>query len=227
VTADLSGWTARPLPLLSDARGRHVHIDAYDAARDRDALHAALGGPANEGLWTYLPDGPFAEPSDLGAMIEDRNGRGEWRTHTFRTPEGAVCGMASYMRLRPAHGSCEIGAIVFGDAIRRRVAATEAMYLMAAHVFEDLGYRRYEWKCNALNAASRRAAERLGFVWEGRFRQDMVVRGQSRDTDWYAMTDADWPSRRAALRAWLDLANFDASGRQLRRLEDFRQDGNG
>jgi len=131
--------------------------------------------------------------------------------------------MASFMRNRPEHGSTEVGFIVFAKALRRTAAATDAMALMAAYVFETLGYRRYEWKCDAENAASRTAAERLGFRFEGVFRNDMWVRGRNRDTAWYSITDAEWPVRARALSAWLSPDNFDMGGRQCRSLADVRR----
>jgi RimJ/RimL family protein N-acetyltransferase len=119
------------------------------------------------------------------------------------------------MRIKPAHGVIEVGNVLFSPSLQRTAAATEAMYLMASHVFDHLGYRRYEWKCNALNLASRRAAERLGFTFEGIFRQHMVVKGQSRDTAWFAMLDHDWPARKQAFETWLAPENFDREGRQI------------
>jgi RimJ/RimL family protein N-acetyltransferase len=122
------------------------------------------------------------------------------------------------MRIEPVHRTIEVGSILYGEALQRTAGATEAMYLMARHVFEDLGYRRYEWKCDALNAPSRRAALRLGFRFEGIFRQHLIVKGRSRDTAWYSMLDAEWPRRKVAFERWLDPANFDAAGRQRRKL---------
>ena len=126
------------------------------------------------------------------------------------------------MRIREIHGSAEVGCVAFSHALRRTPEATEAMYLMAQHLLEELGYRRYEWKCHNENAASHRAAQRFGFKFEGVFRNDMVIRGQNRDTAWYAMTDADWPNVKAAFEAWLDPSNFDAAGQQKQSLESFR-----
>ena len=131
---------------------------------------------------------------------------------------GRAAGRASYMRIDPAQGSIEVGSIQYGAALARTRAATEAMYLLARHAFEDLGYRRYEWKCDSLNEPSRAAARRLGFTYEGRFRQAMVYRGRNRDTDWFSITDAEWPRLRTAYDAWLDPANFDADGRQQQSL---------
>jgi RimJ/RimL family protein N-acetyltransferase len=124
------------------------------------------------------------------------------------------------MRIEPAHRVIEVGSILLTPRLQRTVGATEAMYLMARHVFEDLGYRRYEWKCNAQNEPSRRAAERLGFIFEGVFRQHMIVKGRNRDTAWFSMLDSEWPTRKAAFERWLDPSNFDAQGRQKTSLSE-------
>ena len=129
-------------------------------------------------------------------------------------------GFCSLMRIDPVMGSIEVGGIAFGRQLQRSRAATEAMALLMRHAFDDLGHRRYEWKCDSLNAPSRRAAIRLGFIWEGRFRNAVVYKGRNRDTDWFSITDAEWPRLRAAHEAWLDPANFDANGHQLTRLSD-------
>jgi len=135
---------------------------------------------------------------------------------------GRASGVASYLRIVPEFGVIEVGNIWFGPALQRTAAATEAIYLLARHVFDDLGYRRLEWKCNALNAASRRAAERFGFTFEGVFREHMVIKGRNRDTAWYAIVDRDWPAIRDAFERWLDPENFDAAGAQRLRLDEFR-----
>jgi RimJ/RimL family protein N-acetyltransferase len=127
------------------------------------------------------------------------------------------------MRMDPANGVIEVGNVMFSPALQRTPAATEAMFLMARHIFEDLGYRRYEWKCNAANLPSQNAARRLGFLYEGLFRQHMIVKGRNRDTAWYAMLDSEWPARKRAFEAWLAEENFDAEGRQLRALSEFRE----
>ena len=135
---------------------------------------------------------------------------------------GRPCGVASYLRDEPEHRVIEIGHIWFGESLQRTTAATEAIHLLARHAFDDMGYRRLEWKCNALNERSRRAAERFGFTFEGVFRKHMIVKGKNRDTAWYAIVDDDWPAIRAAFEAWLDPANFGEDGRQLRSLASLR-----
>jgi RimJ/RimL family protein N-acetyltransferase len=171
-----------------------------------DELYAELCGPDDGELWTYLPDGPF---HDHAAFVQFIGRRAEdlATVPLVITAEDGAKGMANLMRIDPANGVVEIGWIVLGRRLQRTTAATEAMYLIARHVF-DLGYRRYEWKCDSLNEPSRRAAARLGFTFEGRFRQHLVYKGRNRDTDWFSITDAEWPRLAAAYEKWLDPANF-------------------
>jgi RimJ/RimL family protein N-acetyltransferase len=188
-----------------------------DAERHSEALwHAANG---HDELWTWLFDGPFATELDLHRAIAEKQSAAGF-VFLAIVPESSrqAEGWASFMRAEPAHGVVEVGNILLTPSLQRTAAATEAMYLMASHVFDYLGYRRYEWKCNAENLPSRRAAQRLGFTFEGIFRQHMVVKGRNRDTAWFSMLDQEWPARKAAFEAWLDPANFDADGRQLRPL---------
>ncbi len=211
----------RPEPVALD--GRHVRVVPFTPERHAADLYARTHGPEKAALWAYLTPEPFADleafteyyvraaaASDpLLFAIEDRR-------------DGRAVGHASYMRIEPVHRVMEVGNILFTPQLQHRPGGTEAMYLMARHAFETLGFRRYEWKCNALNTPSRRAAERLGFTFEGIFRQHMIVKGRNRDTAWFALLDGDWPRARAAFEAWLDPENFDADGRQRRRLEDLR-----
>jgi RimJ/RimL family protein N-acetyltransferase len=215
-------WTPASPPPRTPLDGRLVRVEPF-AASHREALFAALhetdGDPT---LWDYLPYGPF-----------DRAGWDEWFAANAASEDplfytivdragGGPLGQASYLRIEPADGSIEIGHIALGPALQRTPAATEAIHLLARHAFEDLGYRRLEWKCNALNDRSRRAADRLGFTFEGVFRQHMVVKGRNRDTAWYSIVDGEWPAVRAAFEAWLRPDNFDADGRQLRSLTELR-----
>jgi RimJ/RimL family protein N-acetyltransferase len=186
-------------------------------------LFAAVGGPANAGIWEWMPVGPFPEPDALQLMLARNREHDGWRTLIIRSlTSREILGMATYMRIREAHGSAEIGCVAFGPKLRRTPEATEAFALMAGHVFDDLGYRRYEWKCNSDNLASRRAAERFGFAFEGVFRNDMVAKGRSRDTAWYSIVDTEWPRLKAALDQWLADDNFATDGAQLRPLDSFR-----
>ena len=201
-------------------RGEHVLLRPLDAAADAQSLYAESHPPDGDpAIWTYLPDGPYRDLGELRAALVRAEASTDPLFFSVVPTAGAEAqGVASYLRIKPEFGAIEIGHIWFGPRVQRTAAATEAIYLLAAHVFDDLGYRRLEWKCNALNAASRRAAERFGFAFEGVFRRHMVVKGRNRDTAWYAMTDADWPTIRAGFRAWLAPANFDAQGCQRRAL---------
>jgi RimJ/RimL family protein N-acetyltransferase len=199
--------------------GRTVRVEPYKAQRHAAELYAASHGDEREALHRYLTRGPFP---DLAAFKDDMvvwSARPD--TLAFVLTEigsGRLIGSASYMRITPEHRCLEVGSIWLTPDAQRGTAATEAMYLLARHAFETLGYRRYEWKCDALNEPSRRAALRLGFRFEGIFRQHMIIRGLNRDTAWFAMIDRHWPALRAEFERWLDPGNFDTSGRQLSRL---------
>ena len=221
---DLSGWTPRPPPGQVALIGASARLEPLDWPVHGEGLFAAVGGEGNAEIWRHMPTGPFVDAGALRYLLEDNRAREGWRPMIVRTtPDGAIGGMASYMRIREADGAAEIGCVAFGARLQRTRAASEVFRLMAAHVFNDLGYRRYEWKCNQANAASKRAAQRFGFVFEGTFRQDMVAKGKSRDTCWYSILDAEWPALQAALAAWLAPDNFAADGRQIRNLESFRR----
>jgi RimJ/RimL family protein N-acetyltransferase len=166
-------------------------------------------------LWTWLPEGPHADEAELRAAIEKKQNKQDAVFLAILPAATALAaGWASLMRPDPANGVIEVGFILYSPALQRTREATEAMYLMMRHVFENLGYRRYEWKCNALNEPSRSAALRLGFTFEGIFRQHMVVKGQNRDSAWFSMLDIEWPWRKQAFEAWLAPGNFDEAGRQ-------------
>ncbi len=209
------GWAGARPPARVALTGESVRLEPVVAAH-AEALVAALGGPGDQLLWTYRLQ-PM--PVDLEAMRElVVAAAADPTTVTFAiVPAGAAeqpAGLATLMRVDAAQGSIEVGSILYARSLQRTRAATEAMWLLMRHVFDDLGYRRYEWKCDSLNQPSRVAARRLGFHYEGRFRQAMVTRGRNRDTDWFAMTDGDWRRLAPAYAAWLDPENFDANGRQ-------------
>jgi RimJ/RimL family protein N-acetyltransferase len=198
-------------------RGRSVTLEPLVAERHTAALWEAVRG--HDELWTWLADGPFSTESELReAIAQKQAGTAAVFLAVVPAATGKAAGYASYMRIEPAQGVIEVGNILLSPSLQRTTAATEAMYLMAAHAFDDLGYRRYEWKCNALNEPSRRAALRLGFIFEGIFRQHMVIKDRNRDTAWFSMLDREWPARKRVFEAWLDPANFDASGNQLQSL---------
>ena len=210
---EVSAWNPPPRPDRAAMDGRYCRIEPLDE-HHATQLHAANGRDVDGRTWTYLAYGPF--PNEEAYRT--------WHAAACRGADplfyaivdratGRAAGVASYLRIEPSSGSIEVGHIHFSPLLQRSVAATEAMYLMMRRVF-DLGYRRYEWKCDALNGPSRAAAQRLGFSFEGVFRQATVYKGRNRDTAWYAVIDAEWPALRRAFETWLDPANFDEAGRQ-------------
>jgi RimJ/RimL family protein N-acetyltransferase len=218
---DLSQWTPRPRPEPELLIGRHVTLERFNEARHGLALWDAFGGTAVNELIRYFPNPVYADAAPFTAWLAAY--QRDNVTMVYRnSANGAVCGMASFMRIDAANGSCETGSIAHAPAIQRSIIATEAQFLMMRHVFDELGYRRYEWKLNNLNQPSHDAARRLGFTFEGVFRNHMVAKGKNRDTAWYSMIDSEWPLIKQAFELWLDAANFDSGGRQIRRLEDIR-----
>ncbi|MFD1945449.1 GNAT family protein [Nocardioides aestuarii] len=217
---DALDWTAREEPSPVTLTGRHVVVEPV-AERHAVDLHAALCGPDDASLWTYRPDDAPGDESAMRARCRQWAAQPGWWTFAL-VPRGSgrAAGLASLLRVDAAQGSAEVGAILFGRSLQRTPAATESIVLLAAHLFDDLGYRRLEWKLDSLNAPSAAAARRLGFTYEGRFRKAVVYQGRSRDTDWFAMTDDDWRALRPAYDAWLDPANLDDDGRQRSRLSD-------
>jgi RimJ/RimL family protein N-acetyltransferase len=212
-------WSPVQAPSGEALRGERVLLRPFDPPADAGPLHAATEGDPT--IWIYLPTGPFESSEDLRRTIAAEADAEGYVFYAIEPTEvGSALGQAAYMRIDQANGSIEIGNIWFAPGLCRTAAATEAIYLLARHAFDDLGYRRLEWKCNALNAASRRAAERFGFRFEGVFRKNQVVKGRSRDTAWFSIVDDEWPAVRAAFEAWLDPANFDADGAQRRSLTD-------
>jgi RimJ/RimL family protein N-acetyltransferase len=202
-------------PERTTLTGRHVNIVPLDAAAHAPTLYRGSHAAGHEALWRYLFVGPFATEGDFRAHLDQRAAAEDPLFFTIVDAASAEPGgFASLMRIEPIHRVIEVGNILYLPSLQRTVGATEAMYLMARYVFDDLGYRRYEWKCDALNEPSRRAALRLGFTFEGIFRQHMIVKGRNRDTAWYSMLDTEWPARRAAFERWLDPANFGADGQQ-------------
>jgi RimJ/RimL family protein N-acetyltransferase len=210
----VAGWTPPPLPPRDPMIGQSCRVEPLDPARDAAQLHAANLLDTDGRNWTYLPYGPFATVDDYRRWLDTVAAAPDPMFHTIvDLATGAPVGVASYLRIDPSAGSIEVGHINYSPKLQRTVAATEAMYLMMKRAFA-LGYRRYEWKCHALNAPSRRAAQRLGFSYEGIFRQARVDKGRNRDTAWYAMIDREWPAIDAAFQRWLDPANFYEHGRQ-------------
>lgn len=220
VGVPLPGWSPPPRPPREPLEGRYCRLEPLDPDRHAAALFAANAADAEGRGWTYLAYGPF------GTLAE----YGDWMTSAclgddplffaiIDSADGQPAGLASYLRIAPEAGSIEVGHIHYAPRLQQRPAATEAMFLLMRRAFE-LGYRRYEWKCDSLNAPSRAAAQRLGLSFEGIFRQATVYKGRNRDTAWYAAIDSEWPALREAFLAWLDPGNFDEQGRQKTRLAD-------
>lgn len=214
----LPNWRPPPRPARDALEGRFCRVEPLDVGRHARQLHDANSLDADGRMWTYLFSGPFAGFDEYRAWLEPRAASEDPLFFAFvdRARAQAV-GTGAYMRIDTTNGVVEVGHLAFSPLLQRTPVATEAMYLMMRHAFA-LGYRRYEWKCDSLNAASRRAAERLGFRFEGIFRQAVVYKGRSRDTAWYSVIDSEWPALDRAFRAWLDPGNFDAAGRQHNRL---------
>ena len=216
------GWTARPWPEATTLTGRYVTLEPL--TRDHaTALYDALCNPGDEELWTYRPTDPLADVAAMTDFIQEHLDANGLETFALVPTGQQAQGIASYTRIDTATGQVEIAGVLYAKTLQRTRAATEAIHLSMRHAFDDLGYRRFEWKCDSLNEPSRRAAARLGFTYEGRFRHHMVTKGRNRDTDWYSVTDAEWPAVKAAHEQWLDPANFDPEGRQLTRLRGPRR----
>ncbi|MCX5579992.1 GNAT family N-acetyltransferase [Kaistia terrae] len=212
--------TPAPRPQRVSLEGRHVRIVPFDLAAHGREIFDASSGAENDGLWAYMGNGPFADFETFSAYYAEAAKKEDPLLFAILDKNsGRAVGHATYLRIAPQDRAIEVGNILYTPLMQRTIGATEAMYLMARHAFEDLGYRRYEWKCNDLNAPSRRAAQRYGFHFEGIFRQHMIIKGRNRDTAWFAMLDSDWPRVKAAFEAWLDPANFDAQGKQKSRLD--------
>ncbi|MCK9550702.1 GNAT family protein [Aquamicrobium sp.] len=220
---DLSDWQPRPRPGRKVLEGRNVRLEPLEAARHGDELFAASAVADAGSRFAWLPELP---PQDRAAFQP-------WLEKAEASPDplffavidkasGKVAGRQTLMRIDANNGVAEIGNIYWGPLVSRKPAATEAQFLFASYVFDELGYRRYEWKCNNANEPSKRAAERFGFTFEGLFRQHMVVKGANRDTAWYSIIDKEWPALKSAYISWLDPSNFDSDGQQIRRLEEFR-----
>jgi RimJ/RimL family protein N-acetyltransferase len=197
-------------------KGRWITLVPLDAAAHAEALYEGSNGDAaREAVWTYLFDGPYTSLDEFRANLEAKaRSTDPLFFAVIDNSSGRALGYQTLMRIDAANRVIEVGNIMYAPSMQRTPGGTEAQYLLARYVFDELGYRRYEWKCNALNAPSRRAAERFGFTFEGIFRQHMIVKGRNRDTAWFAMLDSEWPARKAAYERWLAPDNFDSDGRQ-------------
>ena len=218
----LPNWKAPPWPARAPMQGRFTRLEPLRAELHAADLFAANARDVSGRSWTYLAYGPFERQADYVAWVEEMSRSDDPLFFAIiDRATGRAAGVASYLRIAPASGSIEVGHIHWSDLLKRTPVATEAMFLMMQHAFER-GYRRYEWKCDALNAPSRRAAERLGFTFEGVFRQATVYKGRNRDTAWYAIIDSEWPAIEGAFQRWLAPANFDEDGRQRSALRGLR-----
>lgn len=211
-------WTPPPAPEPHVMEGRYCRLEPLEAEKHAALLFNAFVG--QDYLYDYMPAGPFHSAAQYHRWVKDvTSDTTSLFFAVYDLRQQAYLGVLSYLRIAPEAGSIEVGNINFCEAMQRSPVSTEAIYLTMKWAFEA-GYRRFEWKCNALNAPSRRAAQRLGFSFEGVFRQALVVKGRNRDTAWFAMIDTEWPALKEAYRVWLDPANFDAAGQQRERLGD-------
>lgn len=218
----VEGWQACPSPPRSIIEGSRCRIEPYNPDHHNQALYEAFVKDENHANWTYLPYGPFDDFESFDAWARNTCQGDDPLFHTIidKTSEKPL-GIVSYLRITPEQGVIEVGHIHFSPLLQRTTLATEAMFLMMKRVFDELGYRRYEWKCDALNAPSCKAAKRLGFSYEGTFRQAIMYKGRNRDTAWFAVIDQDWPAIKAGFEQWLDADNFDNDGAQKQSLNSF------
>jgi RimJ/RimL family protein N-acetyltransferase len=223
----LPDWTPRARPPRTPMVGRYCRVEPLEVDRHAAELHEANQLDRDGRNWTYLSVGPFDDFAAYRDWLTAVTAGDDPLFHAIvDTTTGRAVGVASYMRIDPANGVIEVGNINYSPLLQRTAAATEAMYLMMRRVFDELGYRRYEWKCDSLNAPSRAAAERYGFAFEGVFRQAIVYKGRSRDTAWFSIVDREWPALKAAFERWLDPANFEG-GRQRNSLSDLTRAARG
>jgi RimJ/RimL family protein N-acetyltransferase len=219
---DIPDWSARSRPPRSIILGKSCRIEPLDADKHSNNLYQAFGSDTDHHNWTYLPYGPFESFEVFDKWLRGMQVSDDPMFHTvIDVKTEQAMGVASYMRIDPTPGVIEVGHIHFSPLLQQTTLSTEAMFLMMRRVFNELGYRRYEWKCDSLNGPSCRAAKRLGFVFEGTFRQATIYKGRNRDTSWFAILDKDWPSIRQAYESWFDPENFDTDGKQVQSLSYF------
>ena len=203
--------------------GRFARLEPLDPSRHARDLYDATHGPDRDAIWAYLADGPYADFESFSAAMDAKAKSDDPLFFAIiEKASGKALGYATLMRIDVPNRVIEVGNIVYGSAMQKTPLATEVQYLLMRHAFDDLGFRRYEWKCNALNAPSRKAAERYGFTYEGLFRQHMIIKGRNRDTTWYAIVDADWPRIKSGFERWLSPDNFLPNGQQKKSLASLR-----
>lgn len=222
IGAPLPDWTRRRLPPPTPMQGRYCRIEPLDAARHAADLYQAYRLAPDGSDWTYLTGGPYADAAAYADSAAKAAASADPMHHAIiDLASGKAVGTVALMRIDPANGVIEVGHVTYSRQLKRTPLATEAQYLLMKRVFDELGYRRYEWKCDSLNAPSRQAAARYGFTFEGIFRQAIVYKGRTRDTAWFSIIDSEWPAIRQAFEQWLAPDNFDAAGSQRRRLGEF------
>ncbi|MFF7057200.1 GNAT family N-acetyltransferase [Achromobacter spanius] len=218
---DVPGWTPRPRPPLAPITGRYCRLEPLSTERHAADLYQAFSQAPDDSDWTYMGVGPFADVAAYRAFAEAAQAGNDPLHHAIiDLKTGRAIGTLALMRIDPANGVIEVGFVSFSRQLKRTRIATEAQFLLMRRAFDELGYRRYEWKCDSLNAPSRQAAARLGFQFEGVFRQATIYKGRSRDTAWFSIIDSEWPALRAAYERWLDPANFDEQGKQRQGLSE-------
>lgn len=223
---DLSQWSPRKRPERKILDGRYVRLEPLNIARHGDELFEVSSVSDADERFKWLFEYPPKIRADMQPWLEKAEASDDPLFFAVIDKDsGKVAGRQALMRVEPLHGVIEIGSIYWGPPISRKPAATEAQFLFMQYVFDELGYRRYEWKCHNENGPSKRAAERFGFRFEGVFRHHMVVKGQNRDTAWFSIIDSEWPDLKQNYQAWLAPENFDENGQQIRRLEEFRHRG--
>jgi len=212
---DVDGWVSCPRPPQVPLLGTYAHVVPLNAAAHLEDLNAAFATDTTGQMWTYMPNGPFADKDSLATFLKTAEASTDPLFYTIVDAlSGRALGFASYLRIEPNAGVIEVGFIAMSPLLQKTRIATEAMYLMMAHIFDDLGYRRYEWKCDNLNGPSKKAARRFGFTYDGMFPQATIYKGRNRDTAWFSVLDKDWEGIKAGYEAWLNPANFDAERMQ-------------
>ncbi|MEI2264608.1 GNAT family N-acetyltransferase [Erwinia sp. CGal63] len=219
----LPNWTPRSYPERVTLTGRFCQLVPLESARHYEDLLAAWGSAADGRDWTYMFSGPFSASELRDYLAQAEASRDPLHFAVIDLRSGRAVGTLALMRIEPAHGVMEVGHVAFSPALKRTPLSTESHFLLMRYAFEQLGYRRYEWKCDSLNAPSRKAAERLGFQYEGLFRQAIVYKGRSRDTAWFSVIDSEWPLLHRTFERWLDASNFDEKGEQRQSLTALRQ----
>lgn len=217
-------WQACQRPPSESLVGTYCRVEPFDLTQHADSLYTAFGLNTDEVNWTYLPYGPFKSKGEFIDWIEAASGGSDPLFHSIIDKStGKAVGLATYLRIEPSIGVIEVGHIHFSPLIQRTSISTEAMFLMMQRVFDELGYRRYEWKCDALNEPSKKAALRLGFTFEGIFRQATMYKGRNRDTAWFSIIDGEWPAIKTGFEQWLSADNFNEHGQQRQSLMTIRK----